>query len=629
MKELPLIMRVGKAFQTVSDGLFSQCAENGWTGELSASALSTATAVSALSVYRNIFPQKESITDAHIEQGINYLLKNQNEDGGWGDTDKSISNISTSVLVKSAFILSGASIIPGNETVIQRADHYIEKEGGVEAVKQRYGKDNTFSVPILANAALAGLVRWENVPQLPFERAALPQSMFRLLNLHVVSYAIPALVAIGQVRFSFAPTREPFFYLLRKLSIKRTLRLIENMQPESGGYLEAVPLTAFTVMSLIAAGHSESNVVRSGIRFLNYSIREDGSWAIDTNLALWTTTLSVNALGREHLGSRKLLPLAKYILACQHKERHPFTGAEPGGWGWTHLSGAVPDADDTAGALLALTELFPIIKNAKVSSEIITACIAGIQWLLKLQNADGGIPTFCRGWGILPFDKSSPDITAHCLRAFSTLLQSDALTTELSKHPAWNNSLKRKMSVSMKAMHTFLRAAQQQNGSWIPLWFGNQYLPDDANPFYGTAKVISALCSYRCENQTMQEETNDMLRSGIDYLLNTQNHDGGWGAKPEERGNKTPDDKTQFVSTIEETALVTEALAHFMKHPQAKNTEKIDSFYRSGIKFLVEQVENGDWQKPSPIGLYFAKLWYYEKLYPQIFTAAALRTALD
>jgi squalene-hopene/tetraprenyl-beta-curcumene cyclase len=34
---------------------------------------------------------------------------------------------------------------------------------------------------------------------------------------------------------------------------------------------------------------------------------------------------------------------------------------------------------------------------------------------LGLQNRDGGIPTFCRGWGA--FDRSSPDITAHALRA--------------------------------------------------------------------------------------------------------------------------------------------------------------------------------------------------------------------
>jgi len=29
----------------------------------------------------------------------------------------------------------------------------------------------------------------------------------------------------------------------------------------------------------------------------------------------------------------------------------------------------------------------------------------------------------------------------------------------------------------------------------------------------------------------------------------------------------------------------------------------------------------------SPIGFYFAKLWYYEKLYPIIFTVGALNRA--
>ena len=45
------------------------------------------------------------------------------------------------------------------------------------------------------------------------------------------------------------------------------------------------------------------------------------------------------------------------------------------------------------------------------------AARAGVQWLLQLQNRDGGWPTFCRGWGKLPFDRSGTDLTAHALRA--------------------------------------------------------------------------------------------------------------------------------------------------------------------------------------------------------------------
>src|SRR5262249_5223114 len=92
----------------------------------------------------------------------------------------------------------------------------------------------------------------------------------------------------------------------------------------------------------------------------------------------------------------------------QETERHPFTGAFPGGWGWSHLPGSVPDADDTAGALLALSHLLPNDWNQRV--------IAGIKWLCELRNRDGGWPTFCRGWGKLPFDRSGADLTAHALR---------------------------------------------------------------------------------------------------------------------------------------------------------------------------------------------------------------------
>ena len=43
-----------------------------------------------------------------------------------------------------------------------------------------------------------------------------------------------------------------------------------------------------------------------------------------------------------------------------------------------------------------------------------------------------------------------------------------------------------------------------------------------------------------------------------------------------------------------------------------------------GTQWLIERVEDGSWTQPAPIGFYFAKLWYYERLYPVILTVAAL-----
>jgi squalene-hopene/tetraprenyl-beta-curcumene cyclase len=43
-----------------------------------------------------------------------------------------------------------------------------------------------------------------------------------------------------------------------------------------------------------------------------------------------------------------------------------------------------------------------------------------------------------------------------------------------------------------------------------------------------------------------------------------------------------------------------------------------------GVEFLVAGIDSGHHRIPWPIGFYFAKLWYHEKLYPHIFTASAL-----
>ena len=100
--------------------------------------------------------------------------------------------------------------IPAESTeLLERAERYLQSQGHIKGLKRRYGRDKTFAVPILTNCALAGMVPWRRVSPLPFELAALPQSLYRFLRLPVVSYAIPALVAIGQARFHHRPPDKP------------------------------------------------------------------------------------------------------------------------------------------------------------------------------------------------------------------------------------------------------------------------------------------------------------------------------------------------------------------------------------------------------------------------------------
>ena len=589
--------RLIEAHRKACRDLLDRRQQNGcWTGRLASSALSTATAVSALSCLRSATQSasQQEYYDEIIQNGIGWLADQQNADGGFADTDLSHSNISTSMLVAAAFHLSGCQ--SRHSDLLQEVDGYIQRQGGIPALKGRYGRDKTFAVPILTNCALAQRVSWSQVSALPFELACFPQSFYRFLRLPVVSYAIPALVAIGQTVYHHRKPWNPLVRFLRRMCIQPSLDVLDRIQPESGGYLEAIPLTSFVVMSLAACGRHEHPVVQNGAKFLIDSVREDGSWPIDTNLATWNTTLSINSLSKVEGYSSETAACLDWLLDCQNTTIHPFTGADPGGWGWSDLTGAVPDADDTPGALLALRNLFdsePIDGGRK--ARIVNAATSGIQWLLGLQNRDGGWPTFCRGWGKLPFDRSGTDLTAHAIRAL--LAWSDFANSDDIKKAIRNG-------------FDYLEHTQRQNGSWVPLWFGNQEEPDDENPIYGTSKVLLAFqAASRLENDAAQRAKN--------WLLENQNPDGGWGGSPHAAYQL----ESEVCSSVEETALALEALLAFgIKNIPEKQIDQ-------GLRWLTRRVEFNEHHIASPIGFYFAKLWYYEELYPLIFTVSALGEA--
>lgn len=577
--------RLHDCYEKAKSILLGERTPNGtWEGELSTSALSTATAIVALELVRKGDPAnpKSARFVSLIRDGLEFLARTQNEDGGWGDTLKSLSNISTTMLAHAAFHATQKQ--RKYVEVLKKSQAYIERAGGVEAVRRRYGKDHTFSVPILTHCALSGLVSWKQVPSLPFELACLPPVWYKWARLPVVSYALPALIAIGQARHLHRKPWNPLTRLTRgPWTQKKSLRVLESIQPESGGFLEATPLTAFVTMSLASIGHACHPVARKGVEFLCNSVRPDGSWPIDTNLATWVTTLCVNGLGRD-LPEEDRKPILEWLLGQQYKVVHPYTNADPGAWAWTDLSGGVPDADDTPGALLAIKQLDPAEEATCLAAQ------AGIRWLLDLQNRDGGWPTFCRGWGLLPFDRSSCDLTAHTLRAFAAWRPAVA-----AKSPA----LAAEMDSARERALQFLAKSQRDDGSWLPLWFGNQHCPDDINPTYGTSRVLAA---YR----DLGVISEPCAKSGVRWLQKTQNSDGGWGG-----GFGTS-------SSTEETALAVDALLGW---PETRDCVE------RGLEWLCRQVESGNFTEPSPIGFYFAKLWYFEKLYPIIFTVAALGRA--
>jgi len=626
-----------QALSKAVDTLMAELTTDGhWVGELSSSALAGAVAIIALHL------NSDPADTAKIEIGLAWLLKTQNQDGGWGDCPKSLSNPSTTLLVLSALRITGRGDDP-------RALAYLKTKLGDDipaGIHEIYGEDHTFSVPILTTCAIAGIVSWSSVPRLPYPLAAMPYQLFNLLKLQVVSYAMPALIAVG-----LAIDKKRGQSFIGKRVEKKVLAILEQILPESGGFLEATPLTAFVSMSLLTmreefplpprgggSGRGPSSpvdrVLTKALTFLRDQQREDGSWPIDTNLAQWVTSCAINALREAKIEPPQ--SAIEWTLANQTKTVHPFTHAAPGGWGWTDLSGSVPDGDDTSAALLVLSGSLTSPTSQTGLTRPTEQLQRGVQWLVNLQNSDGGCPPFCRGWGRLPFDQSCADITAHALKAIQALTDMPNLqyykfqwareqsepndqpppypspaTRERGSLPppshgggsgrGLNKTFTKTERAKAKGFK-YLAKTQRADGSWVPLWFGSQLTRDNENPVFGTSRVLMAYGENKAVNESAEK--------GITYLLKAQNADGGWGAA------------VGCPSMLQETSLALSALSYF------KPKKEIEEAIQRGLAYLVQSIERDGLNDAQPIGLYFAKLWYSEKLYPMIWAVEALGRCL-
>jgi squalene-hopene/tetraprenyl-beta-curcumene cyclase len=282
--------------------------------------------------------------------------------------------------------------------------------------------------------------------------------------------------------------------------------------------------------------------------------------------------------------------------------------AEPGGWCFEYGNDFYPDLDDTAMAVMALAGQFtrersPGAITIKAESEqhlalldrSTTAIAKAQQWMLAMQNRDGGWGAFDRDNDRqflchVPFadhnamiDPSTPDLTARVIEALGALGR-------------------RYKDKAVSRAITYLRQTQEADGSWFGRW--------GVNYIYGTWQVLTGLAAVGVTGD------DPAVTAGANWLLAHQQPSGGWGESPDSYADSTL--RGQGPCTASQTAwAVLGLLAAGRANERA---------VRRGIDYLIaHQRTDGGWDEPEFTGTGFPRVFYLRyHYYPIYFPLLAL-----
>ncbi|MGA8943778.1 MAG: prenyltransferase/squalene oxidase repeat-containing protein [Thermoactinomyces sp.] len=274
-------------------------------------------------------------------------------------------------------------------------------------------------------------------------------------------------------------------------------------------YMTSTFLMIFALLSLkYPVTHQVIQKAMAGLSDMLFPLNH-GAHLQETTSTVWDTSLVLDALQKggvrfNHVAVKKGID---YLLSKQHTKwgdwhlRNPY--AIPGGWGFSHSNTINPDVDDTLQSLEAIA---PAVQAGLVQDE----WNRGLQWLLSMQNNDGGWPAFekntNKAWlKLMPYrdgkavwgDPSTADLTGRVLFFLGSRLRWTIDRPEARRAWSW------------------LYHHQRMDGSWFGRW-GISYI-------YGTWAALKGLTAIGVP------PNNISIQKGVRFLLNKQRPDGGWG----------------------------------------------------------------------------------------------------
>ncbi len=617
------VERLEKSIERGANHLLSLQAEPGyWQGELEADTTLESDYIYFLFVLGKADPER-------IAKLAKYIRRGQLPDGGWSIYPGGPSELNATSKAYFALKLAGDST---------EAPHMVAAR---EIVHRLGGLEHTNSY-VRFYLALVGAVGWELVPAIPVELMLLPNWFY--INIYEMSswtrgIVIPMAILCALRPEWRLPERARVDELFRDptsktaafdwskqllswknvfLAVDRGLKLYEKLPwkplrqralgeakswmlnhiERTEGLAAIYPAMMNSIFALMSLGHGPEDPLtwREIKEFSKFEIEEGDTIRMQPCVSpVWDTCIAMVALEEAGMppDHPALVKAADWMLSKQVLGPGDWQvknkDAEPGGWAFEFRNDFYPDVDDTAFVLMALQRVkFPEPERME------GAVRRGIQWLLSMQNRNGGWGAFDRDNDRqflcnIPFadhnamiDPSTADVSARVVECLGRFGWS-------AEHPAVQRAIE------------FLLKDQCKDGSWFGRW--------GVNYIYGTSGVLRAL-------ETVSLSTRDYCRRAVMWLRTVQRADGSFGESLQ--SYDTPSKKGQGPSTPSQTAWGLIGLL--------AGAELSDPAIGKAVSYLVhQQKEDGSWSEPDFTGTGFPGVFYLKyHLYRNSFPVYAL-----
>jgi len=430
---------------------------------------------------------------------------------------------------------------PGDSReAIARARAWVEANGGTAAVVEAFGRGD----PAVVYVALAGLIEPSELPCPPMLPALIrPAVRFMERRFHsgilMVSGAL-TLIA-HRLRGDWGPDGPPPGQIARRFAA-RTLTLLATFQNRDGSWNASTVQTALILPALrapgLAAGHP---MVASTVAWLERQrVRDsDGLHFEAFGSPVWCTAGNVRALIAAGAApdDARLVRALDWLIGAQSRIEQPAVdnrnmGAPRiGGWAFQPGNETMVDNDDTGAVLTAYgSALARGSPDPAIAGRLRASLDLGRDWLLGMQNPDGGWSAFVHG---LPAKRPGPLFTGPVevslddpVAAVRTLLDpprelGDPSTEDLTGRvlDGLGRTGLTTPSPAVRRAIEFLRAQQFDHGGFWGRWTVN-YLASTACVLEGLARVGADM-------------SEPWVRRAVGFVLERQNEDGGWGELPD------------------------------------------------------------------------------------------------